>query len=149
MLTSDRLDWTAKLAILEAYRARENLSWSHPRLAAMALQYHDVEPSRSIYHRLVERGAVRRLFTDAEVERAEHYPPEGTRAWFRGTCVSRFGESLVAANWDSLLFETNHDGLIKVSMMEPLEGGRVSAGPLLGRISDPAELIRELGEKNG
>ena len=127
----------------------ENLSWSHPRLAAMALQYHDVEPSRSIYHRLVERGAVRRLFTDAEVERAERYPPEGTRAWFRGTCVSRFGESLVAANWDSLLFETNHDGLIKVSMMEPLEGGRVSAGPLLDRISDPAELIRELGEKNG
>lgn len=149
LLTSDRLDWTAKLRLLENYRQRQNLSWSHPRLAAVALQYHDIEPSRSIYHRLVAGGAMRRLFTDAEVERAERYPPEDTRAWFRGTCVSRFGPSLVAANWDSLLFETSPGDLVKVSMMEPLKGSRVSAGPLLDRISDPAELIRELGKKNG
>ena len=148
-LTSDRLDWTAKLRLLEGYRSRKSLRWSHPRLAALALQYHDVEPSRSIYHRLVERGAMRRMFTQSEVERAERLPPESTRAWFRGTCVSRFGASLVAANWDSLLFETNHEGLVRVSMMEPLQGDRVSAGPLLGRVSDPAELIRELGRRNG
>lgn len=148
-LTSDRLDWTAKLGLLEAYRARQNLSWSHPRLAALALQYHDVEPDRSIYHRLVRSGAIRRLFTDAQIEQAEHRPPDDTRAWFRGSCVSRFGASLVAANWDSLLFETSPGDLIKVSMMEPLKGSRVGAGPLLDRVSDPAGLIRELGRKNG
>ena len=92
---------------------------------------------------------MRRMFTRSEVERAEQLPPESTRAWFRGTCVSRFGASLVAANWDSLLFETNRDGLVRVSMMEPLQGDRVTAGPLLGRVSDPAELIRELGRRNG
>ncbi len=149
LLTADRLDWTAKLRLLQAYRSRRNLSWSHPRLAAMALQYHDIEPDRGLYHRLVQRGAMRRLFSDEEVERAEHEPPEDTRAWFRGRCVSRFGRSLVAANWDSLLFQTNPGDLVKVSMMEPLQGGRVTTGALLGRVSDPAELIRELGKRNG
>ena len=148
-LTADRLDWTAKLGLLEAYRARQSMSWSHPRLAALALQYHDVEPARSIYHRLVETGAMRRLFTDAEIEEAERCPPEDTRAWFRGSCVSRFGTSLVAANWDSLLFERNPGDLVKVSMMEPLKGSRINAGPLMERVSDPAGLIRELGERNG
>ena len=148
-LTADRLDWTAKLGLLEAYRTRQNLSWSHPRLAALALQYHDVEPARSIYHRLVRGGAMRRLFTDAQIEEAEHRPPDDTRAWFRGSCVSRFGASLVAANWDSLLFETNPGDLVRVSMMEPLKGSRVDGGPLLDRVSDPAGLIRELGRKNG
>lgn len=147
--TADRLDWTAKLRMLEAYRDRQRLSWSHPRLAALALQYHDVEPTRSIYHRLLQSGQMRRLFTDAQIEEAERHPPEDTRAWFRGSCVSRFGGSLVAANWDSLLFETNPGDLVKVSMMEPLKGSRISAGPLMARVSDPAALIRELGERNG
>lgn len=147
--TADRLDWTAKLGLLEAYRDRQGLSWSHPRLAALALQYHDVEPDRGIYHRLVRGGAMRRLFTDAEIEKAERHPPEDTRAWFRGSCVSRFGASLVSANWDSLLFETNPGDLVKVSMMEPLKGSRVDTGRLMERVSDPAGLIRELSERNG
>ena len=148
-LTADRLDWTAKLGLLEAYRARQDLSWSHPRLAALALQYHDVEPTRSIYHRLVRGGAMRRMFTDAQIEEAERIPPTDTRAWFRGACVSRFGGSLVAANWDSLLFERNPGDLVKVSMMEPLKGSRIGAGPLLDRVRDAAGLIRELSRKNG
>ena len=149
LLTADRLDWTAKLGLLEAYRDRQSLSWSHPRLAALALQYHDVEPTRGIYHRLVRSGAMRRLFTDAGIEEAERRPPEDTRAWFRGSCVSRFGGALVAANWDSLLLERNPGDLVKVSMMEPLDGSRIDAGPLLERASDAAALIRELRERDG
>ncbi len=149
LLTADRLDWTAKLRLLRAYRDRQGLSWSHPRLSALALQYHDVEPARSIYHRLVRSGAIRRLFTDHQIEEAERLPPRDTRAWFRGSCVSRFGTSLVAANWDSLLFEMNPGDLYKVSMMEPLKGSRIDAGGLLEAVSDPADLIRALGERNG
>ncbi len=148
-LTSDRLDWTAKLGLLEAYRARQGLSWSHPRLSALALQYHDVEPGRGIYHRLVRGGAIRRLFTDEQIGEAERLPPDDTRAWFRGSCVSRFGGSLMAANWDSLLFETESGDLFKVSMMEPLKGSRIDAGPLMRQVSDPADLIRALGERDG
>ena len=42
-----------------------------------------------------------RLFDDDEIEASCRQPPERTRAYFRGRCVSRFSGSLVAANWDS------------------------------------------------
>ena len=63
-----------------------------------------------------------RLFTDDEIETAEIDPPERTRAYFRGTCVSRFPGSLVAANWDSLVFDIGETHLKRVPMMEPLRG---------------------------
>ena len=46
-----------------------------------------------------------RLFTDAEIERATTEPPERTRAYFRGRCLARFAEAVVAANWDSLVLD--------------------------------------------
>ncbi|MCH8128398.1 MAG: proteasome accessory factor PafA2, partial [Acidobacteria bacterium] len=62
--TADRLDWTAKQLILEAYRERDGLAWDHPKLRLLDLQYHDVDPERGLYGRLVARKRVRRLFTD-------------------------------------------------------------------------------------
>ena len=37
-----RLDWVAKLSLLEAYRDRDGLEWDHPKLRLIDLQYHDV-----------------------------------------------------------------------------------------------------------
>ena len=32
-------------------------------------------------------------------------PPETTRAYFRGKCLQKWGADIVAANWDSLVFD--------------------------------------------
>src|SRR3984957_19973810 len=61
MLLARELDWVAKLEILEGYRSRDGLSWGHPRLQLVDLQYADVRPDRGLYNRLVERGRVQRL----------------------------------------------------------------------------------------
>ncbi|NOY55963.1 MAG: proteasome accessory factor PafA2 [Actinobacteria bacterium] len=145
MRTADRLDWTAKLRIMQAYRDREHLGWSHPRLRALDLQYHDVDPKRGLYDRFVERGSIRRLFTDTEVADALHHPPEGTRAYFRGRCVSEHGEALVAANWDSLVFDTGEATLKRVPMMDPLRGTAKRVGALLDASSSAADLLEALG----
>src|SRR5215470_11217131 len=58
MLTSKELDWVAKLEILEGYRARDHLSWGHPRLQLVDLQYSDVRPERGLYNRLAARGRI-------------------------------------------------------------------------------------------
>ena len=113
------------------------------------LQFHDVEPSRGLYHRLLAAGHVRRLFEDEEVERAVGEPPERTRAYFRGRCVAKFGTALVAANWDSLVFDTGEDALKRVPMMEPLRGTRERVGELLDRSESPAALLRALGGDGG
>lgn len=149
MATSDRLDWTAKLRIFEAYRRRDGLPWDAPKLRLLDLQYHDVDPQRSLYQRLVNRGAMQRLFTDEEVAHAVTEPPEDTRAFFRGSCVRRYPEALVAANWDSLVFDVGEATLKRVPMMEPLKGTSRHVGGLLTAAPDATAMVRALGGNDG
>ena len=149
LTTSDRLDWTAKLRIFEGYRARDGVEWGDAKLRLLDLQYHDVSPERGLYAKLVASGAMRRLFDDDKIADAVANPPETTRAYFRGECVARYGEALVAANWDSLVFDTGENSLKRVPMMEPMRGSKDRVGDLLDRSPDAAALIRALGGDHG
>ncbi|HEX2404533.1 MAG TPA: depupylase/deamidase Dop, partial [Acidimicrobiia bacterium] len=142
---ADTLDWVAKQRLFEGYIDRDGLNWEDPKLRALDLQYHDVDPEKGLYHRLVGRGAMRRLFDDDEIEAAAVNPPTRTRAYFRGRCVSRFSDSLVAANWDSLVFDTGESHLKRVPMMEPLRGGADLIGAMIDEAEDAADLLRRLG----
>jgi len=147
--TADRLDWTAKLRLLLSYQERDGLGWDDPKMRLLDLQYHDVDPARGLYYRLVRAGRMRRLFDDDEVARAGAAPPERTRAYFRGRCVDQFGSAIVAANWDSLVFDVGEDALKRVPMMEPLRGGRELVAPLLDAAATAADLVKALGGDHG
>jgi proteasome accessory factor PafA2 len=149
LTTADRLDWTAKLRIIEGFRRRDGLAWTDPKLRLLDLQYHDIDPSRGLYQRLVDRGAMQRLFDDEEVEMAVVEPPQDTRAFFRGTCVSKYPEALVAANWDSLVFDVGEETLKRVPMMEPLRGTRSLVATMLEASPTAATMIRALGGNDG
>ncbi len=45
-----------------------------------------------------------------------------TRAFFRGQCVARYPEEIVAANWDSVVFDLGEGPLQRVPMLDPLRG---------------------------
>lgn len=139
-----QLDWVAKYRLLEAYRERDGLEWSDPKLRLIDLQYHDVRRDRGLYHRLVAAGKVERLVTDAEIERAVLEPPEDTRAFFRGRCIERFREHIAAASWDSIIFDVGREALQRVPMREPLRGTRRHVAELLERARDPATLLELL-----
>ncbi len=145
MSTADRLDWAAKLRVIEGYQERDGLAWDDAKLRLLDLQYHDVDARRGIYNRLAASGRMQRLFTDEEVARAVHKPPEETRAYFRGECVARFGEALVAANWDSLVFDVGAESLRRVPMMEPMRGTEAHVGTLFDECDSAVELLRRLG----
>lgn len=138
---ADRLDWVAKYRLLTAYRDRHQLDWSDPRLAAVALQYHDLRDHRS----LAARAGLRQLTDPADVARAITEPPEDTRAYFRGRCLQKWGDSVTAANWDSIVFDVGEKSLRRVPMMEPLRGTRAHVGELLEQSADPADLLARLG----
>ncbi len=142
---ADRLDWAAKLEIMEGYRARDGLTWDDTKLQLLDLQYHDVAPERGLYHRLTASGRMRRLFTDGQVADAVEMPPEDTRAWFRGEVLRRYREAVVATNWDSLVFDTGDSNLIRVPMMDPLRGTKSLVEALLDDSPDAATLITKLG----
>jgi proteasome accessory factor A len=145
MKLADTLDWVAKKRLLAGYVERDGLDWSDSKLRAFDLQYHDVDPGKGLYNRLADRGAMRRLFSDGEIEAAVSTPPERTRAYFRGRCVSDFSDSLVAANWDSLVFDIGESHLKRVPMMEPLRGDAERVGAVLDEAEDAADLLRRLG----
>ncbi|MFZ9533193.1 MAG: proteasome accessory factor PafA2 family protein, partial [Ilumatobacteraceae bacterium] len=83
------------------------------------------------------------------VEQAIDTPPESTRAYFRGTCLARFSADIVAANWDSIVFDVGKDPLRRIPMMEPLRGTRHLTGELLASCATAAELIARLGDTPG
>lgn len=142
---ADRLDWAAKLVLFEGYMNRDNLEWDDPKLALMDLQYHDVDPEKGLYDRLAAAGRIQRLFDDAEIEGAVNGPPDGTRAYFRGRCVEKYRDSLVAANWDSLVFDVGGEALKRVPMMEPLRGSKELVGDLIDQADTAGELLQLLG----
>ena len=67
---ADRLDWAAKLRLLEGYRERDGLTWDAPRLQLVDLQYTDVRLGKGLYNRLVARGSIRRLVDEDAVRAA-------------------------------------------------------------------------------
>ncbi len=135
------VDWVAKRSLLDAYAERHGLGWDSPRLKALDLQYHDLRPDRS----LASRVGLERISTDEEVAHAVSEPPTTTRAYFRGKCLQRFASSIVAANWDSLVFDIGGDPLRRVPMMEPLKGTAAMVDDLLDSCATPAELLDRLG----
>jgi proteasome accessory factor A len=135
------LDWVAKYRVLEGYRERDGLDWTDHKLRLVDLQYHDVRRSRGLYHRLAATGKVERLVTDDEIERAVMEPPEDTRAYFRGRCISKYPDAIAAASWDSMIFDTGREALQRVPMREPLRGTRAHVEELLNRAPDPGTLV--------
>jgi proteasome accessory factor PafA2 len=141
MRCADRLDWPAKLRLLEGYRSRDGLAWGDSRLHLVDLQYSDVRPEKGLYHRLVSRGSMQRLLTDDEVAQAMVRPPADTRAFFRGECLRRYPAQVAAASWDSVVFDLGRENLVRIPTMEPLRGTRDHVGALFESTSSAQELV--------
>jgi proteasome accessory factor A len=145
LLTARELDWTAKLEVLNGYRARDGLAWSHPRLQLVDLQYADVRPDRGLYNRLASLGRMTRLVTDEQVTRAITEPPDDTRAYFRGRCLRKYPDAVAAASWDSVIFDIpGRESLQRVPTLEPLRGTRAHVGDLIDRCETADELVAAL-----
>ncbi len=145
MSCSRELDWVAKLRLLQGFADREHLGWESARLQLIDLQWADVRPEKGLYHRLLERGQVERLVTDDEIDRAVSEPPHDTRAYFRGRCLSRYGEHVAAASWDSVIFDVPGRGALqRVPTLDPHRGTRDHVGELLERCPTAADLVDAL-----
>jgi proteasome accessory factor A len=144
MQLSRELDWVAKLRLLEGYRQRDGLDWDSHQLQLVDLQYSDVRPEKGLYHRLVARGAMQTLLPDGAAHAAMTAAPEDTRAYFRGECLRRYGSSVAAASWDSVIFDVGRESLVRVPMLEPLRGTKAHVGELLDRSANAQELIDAL-----
>ncbi|GAA5103460.1 depupylase/deamidase Dop [Haloechinothrix salitolerans] len=141
---ADRLDWVAKLRLIEGYRSRDKLGWAAPRLHLIDLQYSDVRLDKGLYNRLVTRGTMKRLVDEDDVQAAIMNPPQDTRAYFRGRALEKYAASIAAASWDSVIFDIGKESLVRIPTLEPLRGTKAHVGALLDEAETAEQLVEAL-----
>jgi proteasome accessory factor A len=136
------IDWVAKRRLVEGYAERHDIQPGAAKLKAIDLQYHDLRAERCLAH----RAGLDTLVGSEEVLDAIDQPPESTRAYFRGRCLQKYPDDIVAANWDSLVFDVGRDPLRRVPMMEPLRGTADHVATLIDQSETAGELLDRLGQ---
>ena len=100
---ADTLDWVAEegapAGLPGAALVRVG---GHPWLAALALQYHDLRPDKSVFRRLDMRTP---WSSPAQVTNAVSEPPRRHPCVVPGQVPGRWPDAVVTANWDSLVFD--------------------------------------------
>jgi proteasome accessory factor A len=138
------VDWVIKKKIITEYMARRNVDWQHPQVAMLDLQYHDSRPDKGLYNLLERRGEVDRIIEDEDIQKALAYPPDDTRAYFRGECIRRYGSTVFGVNWDSISFNLGDDPIKRILMNEPLKGTKAHVQELLDSSPTAEDLVRNL-----
>ncbi|AJT68214.1 Pup--protein ligase [Streptomyces chattanoogensis] len=86
------IDWVMKHQLIERYRAKNNITMSHPRVAQIDLAYHDIHRRRGLYYLLERKGQAARICNDLKIFEGKSVPPQTTRARLRGDFIRRAQE---------------------------------------------------------
>jgi proteasome accessory factor A len=139
-----KIDWIAKMQIVDGTRKRHSLSDSDTRLKAIDLMYHSLDPKMCLAAKL----DLHQLFENKAVAEAAQQPPDTTRAFFRGRVVDKWFDHIVNANWDSIVFDVANRPLQKVYMNEPLKGTRELTESIINSSASVEELLTLLGHQD-
>ena len=128
LLLRDRVDWAAKYALLQGLRRRHGWQWDDPGVAAVDLQWHELDPQRGLARKLQAAGRLRSLVDESSVRRAMQAPPTGTRAEVRARILhERFAEVL-QADWSRLTVTGEGDEVERIELPDPFGGAPAYTG---------------------
>jgi len=129
MTMSDRLDWVAKKKVVEAYMKDANVDWKHDSLHSIDLEYHNIDPSKSLYQGLVEMKQAVELVDDIKIVEAMTEPPQNTRAKGRAILVRKliaWRRPTYWVDWDAV----HLDRQTVVELNDPFDTYEQEAGSL-------------------
>ena len=100
----DRVDWVAKKWLLEYFMREEGLDWQDTWIQSLDLEYHNLNAARSLYFDLYERGMVKRVVSDEQINQAITHPPVDTRASARSRVMRALTDQKTRyqIDWDSI-----------------------------------------------
>ena len=140
------LDWVIKKWLLEQQISRRGLDWTAPRLRQLDIQYHSIEPSKSLFYVLQNANQVERLIDDARVTHFTVHPTDDTRAYTRAMCLAKYSESVWAVNWEHVTFRLpdrlstpGQEG--KILLLNPLRGTKADNQALFAQADTPAMFL--------
>ncbi len=146
---ASRIDWVAKLFLLERAAARRG-GWDPVRLKYLDNLWSSLDPNEGLYWALERAGAVERLVSDGEIERFVHEPPDDTRAWLRAWALRHATEAVDDVDWDMIRLRETREGdtgwptYTPLYMPDPLGCARAACQSILESASSPAEGLRAL-----
>ena len=117
----DRVDWVAKLKIVDEYRTEEGLAWDDDALHSVDLEYHNIDPQASLFHAWQEMGKTTRILSDLDIVMAMTDPPQNTRAKGRSKLVeqvlARKGRKFYMFDWNGVAMDRHN----YIEMLDPFE----------------------------
>jgi hypothetical protein len=107
MSLRDRVDWVAKKWLLEHFMKEEGLDWHDTWVQSLDLEYHNLNAEKGLYFDLYERGQVKRVVDDEQINRAIANPPADTRAKARSQVMRALTgqKARYVIDWDSIYVE--------------------------------------------
>ena len=114
-----RVDWITKRWLFTEFVTAENLGWESEWLRSQDLEFHHVDPARSLGLALDRSPAPWAPEASAVIAACEE-PPADTRAHARGTLLRRFAKTdrRYFADWEILDFE-GHETLALADPFDP------------------------------
>jgi len=117
----DRVDWVAKRHVVEQYMQEEGLDWSDDALHSVDLEYHNIDPEKSLFYAYQDMGQTKRVLSDVDVVTAMTDPPQNTRAKGRAKLVeqvlSRKGAKFYLFDWNGVALDRH----TYIEMPDPFE----------------------------
>lgn len=117
----DRVDWVAKRLIVEQYMEQEGLDWDSDALHSVDLEYHNIDPDKSLFYAWQEMGNTRRILEEVEIVTAMTDPPQDTRAKGRAKLVegilSRKSPRYYIFDWNGVALDRH----TYIEMPDPFE----------------------------
>jgi proteasome accessory factor A len=98
------VDWITKKWLLETFIESEGLSWDHPWLQSIDLEYHNIDPIRGLFFAVKPGKRIAEWNNSVRRRNAMHVPPTNTRASGRARAVAFFQgcDFSYVINWDSI-----------------------------------------------
>ncbi len=121
MQMGDRIDWVAKLQIVDQYRVEEGLEWGDDALHSVDLEYHNIDPASSLFYAWQDMGNTTRILEDLDIVMAMTDPPQNTRAKGRSQLVEqvikRKGPRFYMFDWNGVALDRHN----YIEMVDPFD----------------------------
>ena len=142
---ADRVDWIAKLALINRYKEKQNLTLNDDLIQSLDFKYSEITSDDGIAQVLRRKNFLKQYLEASEVDKAISEPPSDTRAWFRGKAISKFSKSIAAASWDSLILDIDkNQPLFRISTTDPLKGTKSLTGEIISQSDTALDLVNSI-----
>jgi proteasome accessory factor A len=142
---ADRVDWIAKLALINRYKEKQNLTLNDDLIQSLDFKYSEITSDDGIAQVLRRKNFLKQYLEASEFDKAISEPPTDTRAWFRGKALSKFSKSIAAASWDSLILDIDkNQPLFRIPTTDPLKGTKSLTGEIISQSDTALDLVNSI-----